>query len=116
LFQGAFRSVTVTSDRQLQRLAIYVMVKNTLEMYPEGGLKEALKDLDNVWEWAVRYPYSSLGDHVSERSSLIVDKGVLGEIFPSPEIFKKFSFEVMKDYQNELITPLGGLTLEEPSL
>ncbi len=116
LFQGAYRSVTVSSDRQLQRLAVYVMVKNTLEMYPEGGLKEALKDLSIAWEWATRYPYSSLSDYAGERSSMIVDKSVLGEIFPTPDIFKEFAFEVMKDHRNKLITPLEGLTLEEPSI
>lgn len=115
LFQGAFRSVTVNSDRQLQRLAVYVMVKNTLEMYPEGGLEGALKDLDTAWEWAIQYPYSSLGDYTSERSHMIVNRGVLGELFPEPDIFEQFAFETMKDYQGELVAPLEGLTLEEPT-
>ncbi|MFP4616535.1 MAG: transposase [Candidatus Paceibacterota bacterium] len=114
LFQGPFKSVTVTSDSQLLRLSVYVMVKNTLEMYPEGGLKGALQDLDTAWDWAIKYPYSSLADHMGERNSLIVEKGVLGEIFKTPELFKDFAFDVMKDYQRDLLTPLGGLTLEEP--
>ncbi len=116
LFQGAFKSVTVNSDLQLQRLAIYVMVKNTLEMYPEGGLKGALKDLDTAWEWAINYPYSSLGNYAGKRTSVILNKGVLGEIFPKPEILKEFAFEVMKDYKNELILPLEGVILEEPTI
>ncbi len=113
LFQGAFKSVTVNSDRQLQRLAVYVMVKNTLEMYPEGGLRKALKEPDLAWEWAIQYPYSSLGEYAGKRETGILSKDVLGEIFDSPEVFKELAFEFIKEYQDRTPDFLGNLTLED---
>lgn len=112
LFQGPFKSVTVKTDRQIQRLAVYIMVKNTLEMYPEGGLGKALKEPDLAWWWAVSYPYSSLGEYAGDRETGIISKDVLGEIFDTPEVFREFAFQFIKEYQNKLPNSLEGLTLE----
>ena len=94
LFQGKFQSRTIETDEYLRRVSVYVMVKNTFELYPKGGLKGAIKDFEDAWKWAIQYPFSSLGDYAGVRNSPILDKDLLGEIFDSPEDFKEFS----KDY------------------
>ncbi len=94
LFQGTFQSKILDTDEYLRRVAVYVMVKNTFELYPKGGLRGSIEDFENAWEWAVRYPFSSLGDYAGIRNSPILDKDLLGEIFNSPKDFKEFS----KDY------------------
>ena len=74
LFQGKFQSRTIETDEYLRRVSVYVMVKNTFELYPKGGLKGAIKDFEDAWKWAIQYPFSSLGDYAGVRNSPILDK------------------------------------------
>jgi len=53
LFQGPFKSQVVLTDEYLRYLATYVMVKNSLELYPEGGLSGAMQDFDKAYEFVV---------------------------------------------------------------
>lgn len=98
LFQGAYRGRTVDlhGDEYLRYLAVYVMVKNTFELYP-GGLEHAIKNFDEAYAWAVRYSFSSLSAYTSERESPILDKDIFGELFDSPADFKEFSRECMQN-------------------
>ena len=94
LFQGAYRSRTITGDEYLRYAAVYIMVKNSLELYP-GGLRTAMKDFDKAWQWAAEYPFSSLGEYAKVRSFPVVDKDLLGEIYKNPLQFKDFSRDVL---------------------
>ena len=94
LFQGKFQSKIINTDDYLRRVAVYVMVKNTFELYPKGGLRGATENFESAWAWAIDYPFSSLSDYAGKRNSPILNKDLLGEIFESPKDFKEFS----KDY------------------
>lgn len=92
IFQGAYKSRTVNSDEYLRYVAVYVMVKNLFELYPKGGLKGAMKNFDDAWEWAMEYPFCSLADYAGGRDySIVLDKDLLGEIFIKPKFFKEFA-------------------------
>src|SRR5690606_6672758 len=95
LFQGPYRSKTIEEDEYLRYAAAYVMVKNTFELYPEGGLSSAQRNFDEAWRWAERYNCSSLGgcSGVSEKS-LILSRSLLNEVF-TREAFKVFSRDVI---------------------
>lgn len=94
IFQGGYKARTVTDDRYLRYLTAYVMVKNTFELYPNGGLLAASKDFNKAWEWAKTYQFSSLADFFSDRGCSIIDKDILGEIF-TEKSFKTFSRDVI---------------------
>lgn len=96
LFQGAYRGRTVDlhGDEYLRYLAVYVMVKNTFELYP-GGLEQAVTHFDEAYAWAVKYPFCSLEDYTGASTSPILDKDIFGELFESPNDFKDFSRECM---------------------
>ena len=95
LFQGAYRSRTINEDDYLRYVAAYVMVKNTFELYPEGGLQAGIENFTKVWDWAKQYNFSSLGDYSEVRTnSPIVDTGLLGEIF-TPDTFKLYAQDVI---------------------
>ncbi len=72
LFQGSYHGRLVSEGEHLSYLAFYVLIKNTLEMYP-GGLTAALADFDNAWQWAAAYSFSSLGGHVTGTHTPIID-------------------------------------------
>lgn len=93
LFQGAYRSKTITDDRYFRYVSTYVQLKNALDMYP-GGHANARKDFDSAYSWACKFPYSSLGDYTVNFDRSIVDKTFLSSLF-TPDEYKKFSRDVI---------------------
>lgn len=97
IFQGSYKGKIITEDVYLRYLSVYVMVKNTFELYPKGGLSGAQKNFNDAWEWSKTYEFSSFADYcgVKQEDSLpIVDKDILGEIF-NHKNFKSFSRDVI---------------------
>ena len=84
LFQGPYRSRTITSDTHLTYASAYVQVKNAFDMY-KGGVKTAMKDFDRAYEWALNYQYTSLGDYASVYDRPIIDREMLAERFTHKE-------------------------------
>ncbi len=94
LFQGAYRAKRIHDDDYFRYVAVYIMVKNTFELYP-GGLKRAALEFDSAFTWASSYPFSSLGDYagnsqVRPAKSLLTDT-LIAETFPSAGDFKEFA-------------------------
>jgi len=110
LFQGSYKMKIVDEETYFKYLSVYIQVKNVFEMYP-GGLRMAIKDFDKAYEWAIKYPYASLVDYVSEKDSSIIDKDILGELFSNPEEYKKFAKQCLVGMN--LSDKLGKLTLED---
>lgn len=90
LFQGRYRSKTIVDDTYLQYVTAYVMAKNPIELYA-GGLKAAVSDFESAWKWAVEYPFSSLAEYAGRRTTPIIEKDLLGELFESEKAIKNFS-------------------------
>ncbi len=98
IFQGAYRGRTIGDDHYLRYVAAYIMVKNTFEVYPDGGLTGAVKDFNKAWQWAIGFEFSSLADYCGTRNSVIVDKDILEEIFEGAKgkkEFKEFARDVI---------------------
>lgn len=89
LFQGAFQSRTVETDEYLRYVAAYVMAKNTLELFPEGGIHGAQRDFETAWEWAIHYEFSSLGEYMNTRDqSPILTTALISDLFTPAELTK----------------------------
>ncbi len=107
LFQGKYKAKVIDQDIYLMYLSVYIQVKNVFERYPEGGLSGALKNFDRAYNWAIQDPFTSLGDYAGKRNSPIIDKGVLKELFDSPEKYKEFAKQCMlKDNLDEKLNKL----------
>lgn len=96
IFQGAYKSRTVTDDAYLRYVVPYVVLKNTLELFP-GGLIRAQKDFDAAWEWALRYPYTSLASFGNEDPYHIVahEDNIVRDIFPTMESIKQAGLDML---------------------
>ena len=96
LFQGAYKACRVDKDNYLQYLLAYVQVKNVLELYP-GGLKNAFANFDDAYEFALQYPYSSLGAYFSSDhiTSPIIITDMCKETFKNKKEFKEFAKNCM---------------------
>lgn len=72
IFQSLYHGKVIDEDAHLTYLGFYILVKNVLEMYP-GGLREAQKNFDDAWAWAVQYPWSSFSGHISGSHTPIIE-------------------------------------------
>lgn len=89
MFQGSYRSKTISNDNYLRYVSVYVQVKNAFDIFP-GGYASAIKDFDKAYTWATTSPFNSLGDYAGVHVRPIVDKEFLSQVF-TPREFKKFS-------------------------
>jgi len=94
LFQRPFGSRAVEEDIDFRNLAVYIMVKNSFELY-SGGLQNAIENFDDAYEQATRNPLNSLGVYAGTRESPVITKDLLGELFETPDSFKEFARETM---------------------
>lgn len=95
LFQGAYKSKTINDDDYFRYALAYVLVKNTFELFPGGGLDEAKHRFDASWDWALAYPFSSLGWYARGEQHPIIDANEVGSILPPVEEFKSFARDVV---------------------
>ena len=95
IFQGAYKGKTINNDEYLRYVAVYIMVKNAFELFP-GGLKKAVENFELAWKFAVEYPFGSLADYVAGRTSPIINRDILGEIFYKPSELKSFARDVIE--------------------
>lgn len=110
LFQGPYKAKVVETQIYLNWLSVYIQVKNVLELFP-GGLEAALKNLDQALKFVEKYPFSSYANYSGIRKpSLIIDKDVLGEVFPKPSDYRNFVRDIIK--AQNLDQKLGDLKLE----
>ena len=94
LFQGAYKARLVDDENYFRHLFAYLHIKNAFEMYP-GGLKRAVANFDAAYDFATRYPYSTLRHYVlksdSNMEKLIENDELFREAFPDPYEIKEFA-------------------------
>jgi len=95
LFQGSYRGRTIGTDRYARYALTYVMVKNTFELFPRGGLRAASKNFERAWRWASGYPYSSFAAFAKGVDDPVVDAIEKSVFFSKPKEFKSFSRDVI---------------------
>ena len=94
LFQSAYKARLVDDENYFKHLFAYLHIKNAFEMYP-GGLKRATANFDVAYDFAVQYPYSSLGHYVLKSDfnteRLIGNGEMFREAFPDTNEMKEFA-------------------------
>ncbi len=95
LFQGPFRAVLVENDLYLQYLLVYINIINPGQLV-EPNLKEiGVADVDKIMAAADAYGWSAHPEYTGERQSIIIEKDVLAEFFPTPEKYREFARSVL---------------------
>ena len=109
VFQGSYKAKLVDKEMYLKYLSVYIQVINVLELFP-GGLQAAFKDLKKAMKFVEEYSFSSYADCIGLRRSLIIDKDILEEFFPTPEDYKNFVYDVI--LTKDIAGILGDLKME----
>lgn len=109
LFQGPFKAILIDDELYLQYLLIYLNVINPGELVEPSLKEEGIKDIDTVMKFAEEYLWSTHKEYLQKRESMIIDKGILGELFSEPKNYLEFVRSVLSEKKFEMI---GRLTLE----
>lgn len=109
VFQGSYKSRTLNNERYFQYLDAYIQVLNPFELY-SGGIGKAVKEFDKVFEFAINYPFCSLGESFGKRKLSIIDRDILKDAFPDLEIYKEFARDAL--LIRNIRELLGKLTID----
>ena len=99
----------VDNERYLQYLLVYINVLNPAGIIEPNWKEEGIQDMEKVLQFVEEYQWSSHLDYLGKRGSLILNKGILGEMFPVPEKYMELVKMVLRDKQYQTIE---HLTLE----
>lgn len=101
LFQGTFKSVFAETQEHLERLLLYVNIINPAQIL-EPDLKErGFKNLKKIQLFVNEYPWSTHQEYLNSRASVIIERGILGEIFKDVKKYQEFSLSILKEKQRE---------------
>ncbi len=109
IFQGGYKGKTIKDERYLQYLDVYIQVINVFELFP-GGMAAAMENFDEAFQFALDYPFCSLGESFGLRNLNIINRGCLNDIFPNVEVYKEFCKDAIITYAAR--KTLGKLTME----
>ena len=56
LFQGGYKGKLIDTDSYIKQVFYYVIIKNVFELH-HNGLEYAIKNFDEVWQWALKYEF-----------------------------------------------------------
>jgi len=103
LFQGRFKAVIIENDIHLQYLLAYINIINPGQLIEPELKKKGVRDIKKVMDFARKYSFSTNPDYLGLRDSIIIDKGIFKDFFPTPEKYEHFieEFLLSKKY-NEI--------------
>ena len=110
LFEGPFKAVLVENEIHLQYLLVYINVINPGQLVEPKLKEEGIRDMESIIKNADEYLFSTHQEYSGKRDSIIINKGLLGDIFPSPEKYRDFIKQVLLDKKYQEIT---HLTIED---
>jgi len=113
LFQGRFKAVCVESDEFLKYLLFYINILNPAQLLEPNLKEEGTKKFNEVWQFADNYNWGTHQEFMGRRKSILIDKGLLGEIYNNEDIYMKFVKDLLRSKErNKIWGILEGLTLE----
>jgi len=96
LFQGRFKAVVVKNDTQLQYLLAYINVINPGQLIEPELKEKGVVNIEKVMDFAKKYSFSTNPDYLGIRDSIIIDKGIFKEFFPTLESYERFIREFLE--------------------
>jgi len=114
IFQGGYKGRVVETDKYLQYVHTYIVVKNTFDMFP-GGCKKALPQFEQAWKFASGYRFTSFLTAATGAPSPILDMNTvhsLGLIRKDPQKYAK-SMLMAHIQSKEVEMDTAELILEE---
>lgn len=109
VFQGAYKAKVIKDDKTLQYVDNYIQVFNAFELYP-GGIKMASKEFNKAFDFALEYPFCSLGETFGRRKLGIIDRDILARMVLDLSSYKEFVYDALM--VRNIREVLGKLTID----
>jgi len=109
IFQGKYRGKTIKDERYFQYLDTYIQVFNPFELF-EGGILNAINHFDEAFQFALDYPFCSLGESFGLRNLGIIDRSSFPETLSNLQNYKEFCRDAL--ITRSIREFLGKLTME----
>ncbi len=97
LFQGPFKATLIDNEKYLQYLLVYINVVNPGELIEPNLKEEGVRDMKKIMQFTEEYLWSTNQEYLNKRNSIIIEKGLLGELFSDPDYYKEFAKSVLID-------------------
>lgn len=110
LFEGPFKAVLVDNQEYLEQVLIYINAVNPAQIVEPALKEKGIKNMDKVIDFINNYPWSTHQEYLGKRESIIIDKGLLGEIFGDPKEYQTLVENSLSQYKFNII---GNLMLED---
>jgi len=110
LFEGPFKATLVDNEIYLQYLLVYINVINPGQLIEPELKEKGVKDIRAVIKFAEEYLWSTNQEYLGKRGSIIIDRGLFGEIFPTPESYRDFVEVVL---ETKKLDEISHLVLED---
>ena len=111
LFQGTFKAVVVDRESQLDYLLVYINVINPGQFLEPNLKKEGIKNQEGIMDFAKSYLWSTNKEYLYARDSIIIDKGILGQVFPDSQSYEELVKAVLADKSK--LDDIANIFLEE---
>ena len=106
LFQGAFKAVQIDNERYLQYLLVYMNVINPGQLIEPNLKEEGAKNIKKIMEFAEKYQWRTHREYLNKRKSIILEKGLLKNFFPTSNKYLEFAKSVLSDRRYNEINSL----------
>ena len=95
LLQGPFKAVLVDEETYLQYLLVYINVVNPAELIGPNLKEVGVNHVEAIMRFAEDYLWSTQQEYLNKRNSIIIEKGLLGELFPDPQKYREFAKDIL---------------------
>ena len=96
LFQDKFKNILVDNEQYLQYLLVYINVLNPAQFAEPNWKENGIANIDTILKYVEDYRWSTHQEYLGKRGSIIIDKGVLGELLPTPVVYLNFVKTVLE--------------------
>lgn len=97
LFQGTFKTAFINDENYLQYLLVYLNVINPGQLVEPNLKEDGIKNKQKVIKFAESYLWSTNKEYLNTRESVIIDKGLLGNIFGNGQQYKDFVSAILSE-------------------
>ncbi len=100
LFEGPFKAARIDKDEYLQYLLAYINIINPAQEIVSGIKETGIKEKEGVKEFIEKFPWSTHQEYLGKRNSIIIEKEIFNEIFPSVESYREFTEDILTAKEN----------------
>jgi len=112
LFQGRFKAVHINKDEQLRYILAYINVINPAQLVEPDLKEKGIKNMNTVWEKVNNYRWSTHQEYINKRKSIIIDKGLLKELYPDSKTYNDFVKNILKNKENKFWKKIDTVTID----